>query len=88
MADSISTGLSLNVGLSYSDPETGANKLAYLSIPNPKSNLTENEIRAGVSPLITNNIIMDKHGRNFSETAITTAYTEATEKIEIDIDVE
>ena len=89
MADTVSTSNILGVGLEYMDTETLKAKTTYLKIPNPKANLTETQIKNAVSNLISgeNPILLTTQGEPFdSATAITTAYTESQEVIEIDIE--
>lgn len=90
MADTITSGTILAVGLEYTDINTAKIRTTYLKVPSPKNNLTESQIKAAVSQLITGEepILKDTYGNAFSESAIATAYTESTEEIDIDIDVE
>ena len=87
MAQTTTTTNTLGVGLEYNDTAAQRIKTAYLKIPNPKNNLTEQEIKTAVLTLINGEepIIKDTFGNAFdTTTAIATAYTEAQEVIDID----
>ena len=89
MSDKVTTSDILGVGLEYMDTETLKAKTTYLKIPNPKDNLTESQIKTAVTNLISgeNPILLTTQGETFdSATAITTAYRETQEIIEIDIE--
>lgn len=89
MADTITTTNILGVGLEYVDDETQRTRTTYLKLPNPKSDLTEQQIKAGVLTLIdgTEPILKDINGNAFNtETAIATSYFEDQEIIDMDIE--
>lgn len=46
MADTLSTSKELTIGLEYNDPDSGDKKTANFKVPNFKSSITENEIKA------------------------------------------
>lgn len=91
MADKITEGTILAVGVEYTNAE-GNNKNIYLKVPNPKNNLTEETIKN----LVTNQLIGGNNpifippdeGTLDSDTAVFTAYKEYTKTIEYDIGVE
>lgn len=89
MADTIKSSNDLSIGLDYMEEnaETGITsaKTIYLKVPNPKVNLTENEIRTATQTFIEQNIIKDPTGTPFSASAIGTAYTTKETKIDIDL---
>ena len=92
MADTVSTSIILGIGVEYTDTETQKAKTTYLKIPNPKNNLTEQEIKDAAKLLVIgdeNNtyepLLLTSQGERFSETAILTAYREEQEIIELDI---
>lgn len=88
MADSTTSTFILGVGLEYEDTETAKTKTTYLKIPNPKDDLTEQQIKTAVHTLIDgeNPVLLDSYGNAFnSNTAIATAYTETQEVIDIEI---
>lgn len=87
MATTSTTTNTLGVGLDYYDEIADRNKTTYLKIPDPRTNLTESEIKAAVMNLISGDepIFKAIDGDKFNtETAISTAYTEAQEVIEVD----
>lgn len=91
MADKITEGTILAIGLEYADVSADKIKTAYVKVPNPKNNLTEQEIKTVAQQLINGDgaILRDANGAPFdSETAIVTAYREYTKTIEYDIGVE
>lgn len=93
MADKITTENILAIGFEYTDSETAKAKTVYLKVPNPKNNLTEQEIKDTARGLISDNsthpILLTPQGEPFdSATAIATAYTEITTKRELDIGIE
>lgn len=85
MADSIKSSFELSVGLDYLNSDN-KDKTVFIKIPNPKSNLTESEIRTAVGTFINSQIVFDPMGNAFSTSSIATAYTTNEEKIDIDID--
>lgn len=90
MADKITEGTILAIGLEYEgvSSEGPKTKTAYVKVPNPKSNLTEQQIRTVALQLISGEgaILRDAEGDDFdSDTAIVTAYTEYEKKIEYDL---
>lgn len=89
MADSITSSSELAIGLDYphQNEETGttSTRTVYLKIPNPKSNLTEQEIKTAMTTFINQQIIFDPDAQAFSTTSIGTAYTQAETKIDIDL---
>lgn len=87
MADSISSSSELAVGLDYTKDEEGVlkNRTVFLKIPNPKSNLTESQIKTAMNTFINQQIILDPDGKAFSTTSIGTAYTQNETKIDIDL---
>ncbi len=87
MADKVTVTNILAVGIEYPDPETGATKTAYIKLPKPKSNLTEQQIKTNVLPLIRD-VLNDVHNNGFdTATAIATAYTEDQTTTELDIGI-
>jgi len=87
MAQTTTTTNTLGVGLEYNDSTAQRIKTAYLKIPNPKNNITEQEIRTAVLTLISGEepVLKDTFGNAFdTATAIATAYTETQEVIDID----
>lgn len=87
MADSISSSSELAVGLDYTKDEEGVlkNRTVFLKIPNPKSNLTESQIKTAMNTFINQQIILDPDGKAFSTTSVGTAYTQNETKIDIDL---
>lgn len=80
MADKITNTKTLYIGLTDSQ-----NKLELLKLPNPKNELEDSDIKTATRYLVSTIGIYDKYGEQFSESSITTAYTEAVKKIELDI---
>lgn len=90
MANKITEGTILAIGLEYEGvtSEGPATKTAYVKIPNPKNNLTEQQIKNVAMQLISGEgaILRDAEGDDFdTETAIVTAYTEYEKKVEYDL---
>lgn len=85
MADSIKSSFELSVGLDYLTDDA-KEKTVFIKLPNPKTTLTESEIRTAVGTFINSQIVFDPAGNAFSTSSIATAYTTAEEKIDIDID--
>lgn len=93
MADKITEEKILAIGLEYEGvtSEGPKTKTAYVKIPNPKTNLTEQQIKNVAMQLISGEgaILRDAEGDDFdTETAIVTAYTESVKKTVIDIGIE
>lgn len=90
MADKITTTNILGVGLTYTDSDA-KEKTVYLKLDNPKTGLTESDVRTHVMPALTgeNPLFLTPEENPFdTTTAILTAYTEQTTKTEYDIGVE
>lgn len=86
MADTVKTTDTLNVGLTYIESDTAKEKTVYLKLPNPKNTLNEQTIKTAVNGLISPAILMTPDGQPFnSATAITTAYREEQETIDLDL---
>lgn len=84
MADSITSGSTLNIGLEYDDE--GTTKTIYIKLPNPKDNLTESEIRTQTNAFINEQVVLDPNGNPFSTSSVATAYTLAETKYKIDLE--
>lgn len=90
MADTIKEGTIIAVGVEYTDAEAKT-KNVYVKIPNPKSNITEQQVKSifqgeiigGANPLF----VPPEGGTLDSDTAVFTAYTEYTKTTEYDIGV-
>lgn len=80
MADKITTSRTLYIG--YTDNQ---NKLETMKLPNPKTNLSEDQIRTAMNYLTDTIGIFDKNGEALSNTQLTTAYIDDVRKIELDI---
>lgn len=93
MADIVTNSNILGVGLEYTKTDDGNKKTIYLKIPNPRQELTEALIKEKINLIINgqgtaNPILLTPDGQTFdSSTAIVTAYTETSEKIDFDIGV-
>lgn len=92
MADKITEGNSLAIGLTYDytnpDDQVIKTRNTYIKVPNPRSGLTEQQIRTVAAQLIAEDggIIRNAEGGTYdSSTAIFTAYTEYEKKIEYDL---
>lgn len=86
MADTVSASNNLSVGIEYINSEDGAKKTGYIKIPNPKSNLTEQQIKNQVGAVITNNVLIDEYDEPVTDTSkILTAYTTAQTIRNLDI---
>ncbi len=87
MADSITSSSELAIGLDYTitENEQTKNRTTYLKVPNPKTNLTESEIKTAMNTFINQQIILDPDGKAFSTTSVGTAYTQNETKIDIDL---
>lgn len=91
MADKIKEGTIIAVGVEYTNEED-KKKNVYVKIPNPKNNVTEEQIKSifqeqiigGATPLF----IPPDGGTLDSDTAVFTAYREYTREVEYDIGVE
>lgn len=90
-ADKLTSTNILGIGIDYMDAE-GKNRTRYISLPNPKSNLTEQQIKTavqgligGTTPIIVNPVTGEPLD---TETAIVTAYTEVKQVREVDIGYE
>lgn len=89
MADKNTEQRILAIGLEYE--KDGANKTAYIKIPNPRNNLTEQQIKEATQKLLdgAEPILRSTTGAPLdSSTAIVTAYTEYVKTTEYDIGVE
>lgn len=79
MADIQKTTYELEMGFEQLDGKT-----KYISIPNPKSGITGNEIREAMQYIVDNGILLDSDGQSF--TGVVTAYTENKIKTSLDLD--
>lgn len=88
MADSIKTSSQITVGIEYYN-EDGNRKTANINIPNPKSNLTETQIRTAIGQALAQNalIIEDSISDTISPEQIYTAYTTDESINDLDIGV-
>lgn len=83
MATTTTTNYTLAIGFEGLDAVTGRTKTTYLKLPNPKENVTENEIRTAAASVLK--ILNDSNGDAYdTATAIATAYTETQEIIDVD----
>lgn len=85
MADSITSSTELSIGLDYVNID-GNQRTIYLKLPNPKTGLTESQIKTQMTTFINSQIVLDPTGEPFSTTSIGTAYTLKEDKINIDLD--
>lgn len=91
MADKTTNTEILGVGLEYIDTDTSTTKTVYLKVQNPRTSLTEQQIKEQTLKLIsgTDPILLTPQGQTFdTSTAIATAYTESVERTDYDIGVE
>ena len=84
MADTIKSSNDLSVGLEYTDTDNKT-KTIYLKVPNPRSNITESEIRTAMNTFINQQIVKDPEGQAFSTTSVSTAYTVNEQKVSLDV---
>lgn len=75
MADTITASNEVTVELKYYDTNSESNKTIKVSIPEPKDNLTESQIKTAVSSALNTGAFLDPHGVQISDTQIFTAYT-------------
>lgn len=92
MADKITEGNSLAIGLQYDytnpDDEVIKTRTTYIKVPNPKTGLTKQQIQTVMAKLISEDggIILNAEGGTYdSSTALFTAYTEYEKKTEYDL---
>ena len=91
MADKITQSVILGVGIKYLavvDIEEGTtkDKTTYIKVPNPRSGITENQIKTAMQNYLTGNIFLDPRAAEPLENAsIDTAYTEITKTTDYDI---
>lgn len=92
MADKITQGITLAIGFEWYDIDKGKQKIGYMKIPNPRTGLTEQQIKTAAATLLTGEdpILQDDYGHLPSENPLTcvTAYTESTRTIDYDIGIE
>lgn len=80
-ADTISSDDILALGFKRSD-----DSIQYIKLQNPKSNLTESEVKTAMQYLTDNSILLDsKDNTVFTSTSIYTAYTQTTTTQNLDI---
>lgn len=97
MADKVTSTNTLAVGIEYDDNTKSTGKATkYVKLPNPKSNLSESQIKTVFEPLIVTRTVDDVPQYFFGSNStgalddynpiVKTAYTEAVETIELDLD--
>lgn len=94
MADKIVTTNTLAVGVRYMT-EKGTLKTIYAKIPNPKNNLTEQQIRAATEPLLAQQSgqvgafwTNPETGTDFdTDATVHTAYTESQSETTLDLSI-
>lgn len=85
MADKITRTNTLGIGLETALSD-GKVRTVYLKMPNPKPNLTKQEIIEALAPIVTEQVLVDTEEGPIRE--VTTAYTEWQEINDIDIGIE
>ena len=91
MADKIETSSTLSIGIRNTNgyDEENPAKIQYIKIPNPKTGLTEEQIKTATQTGITNRIYIDDKGVVYaSDSKIVTAYTEYQTITTVDIGME
>lgn len=81
MADTQKTTNQLKIGM-----ETASGKTKYLTLDNPNSDLTEQQVRTTAQYLVDNNVLWNDEDGEDSYTGVVTAYTEV--KVTTDFDLE
>lgn len=87
MADTITSSSVLAIGINNeaNNPEA---KTQYIKLPNPKSGLTENQIKTAVQPGLDSSIYLDNNGVPYTtNSSIVTAYVEEQTVQQLDIGV-
>lgn len=85
MADKITQTVILGIGIKYTDAETGKSKTSYIKAPNPRSGITETQIKTAMQNYLTGNIFYDENGEPLTGATTETAYTERTKITDYDI---
>lgn len=91
MADRIETSSTLSIGIKNTNgyDEENPAKIQYIKVPNPKVDLTEEQIKTAAQTGITNRIYIDDKGVVYaSDSKIVTAYTEYQTITVVDIGVD
>lgn len=89
MADKITEGTYLFICChkDWIDEETGkrGERNTYIKVPSPRNNLTKQQIINATTPLFVNGLITSAKQEHYSDTDITTAYTEYQHERDLDI---
>ncbi len=91
MADQETITKSLSVAVKNTNNYTEENpaKTQYIKIPNPKDNLTEEQVKNAIQTGFNSQLYIDDKGEVYaSDSKIITAYTEISSVISVDIGVE
>lgn len=84
MADKITENSILAIGIEYTDNTTGSTKTGYIKVPNPRSTVTENQIKTAMQNYLTGNIFVDENADTVNA-SVATAYKEKTKRTDYDI---
>lgn len=85
MADKITESTILAIGVEYTDETSGNKKTSYIKTPNPKSGITETQIKTAMQNYLTNNIFVNDDLSPLTDASVSTAYKETTRRTEYDI---
>lgn len=86
MADKITESTVLGIGIEYTTASYDTDLTRYIEIPNPRSGLTETQIKTAMQNYLTGNVFLDKKtGDTLVGANVKTAYTERTKIIDYDI---
>lgn len=91
MADKETVTKIVGVGIRNTNgyDEENPAKIQYIKVPNPKDNLTEQQIKSAVQTGLTAQIYLDDKGVVYaSDSKIVTAYTDFQTVLAVDIGVE
>lgn len=84
MADKITENAILGIGVEYTDSEA-KKKTAYVKVPNPRSGVTETQIKTAMQNYLTGNVFVDENYDPLTGAVVSTAYKETTRRTDYDI---
>lgn len=85
MADTLTSDNYLSTSLEYTDHETNTDKKIAIKVPNPKANLTEQQIKTAMTTFINADILLTPDGDHFTQTDILSASIINETKLKLDV---
>lgn len=86
MADKITTTKTLGIGVEYISGKTNAEATKYIKVPNPRTGITETQIKTAMQNYLTGDIFLDEYTLDpLAGASVKTSYIETVTKTDYDI---